>query len=163
MRNVIAACLLAGIATTAFAQGQAPAPAPTDRTKATHFRAADLQAALGKLATDRPAASVRVFTLDPYNVAVEQRQPRTQGAASHSDRAELFYVIDGTGTMLTGGTIADGKANGVNTQGTTISGGTRIEFAKGDFIMVPSGVAHQFVDLKSAVQVMSLYLPNVAK
>lgn len=157
---MFAACLLLGFASSSFAQ--AP-PAPTDRSKATHFRAADLQAALAKLPTDRPAASVRVFTLDPYNVAVEQRQPRTQGAAAHADRAELFYVIDGAGTMLTGGTIADGKPNGVNTQGTTITGGTRIEFAKGDFIMVPSGVPHQFVDLKAAVQVMSLYLPNVAK
>jgi mannose-6-phosphate isomerase-like protein (cupin superfamily) len=141
---------------SAFAQ----APAPTDRTKATHYPAADLKAALGKLPTDRPAASVRVFSLDPYNVAVEQRQPREQGAASHSDRAELFYVIEGSGTMLTGGTIADGKQNGVNTQGTTISNGTRINFNAGDFIMVPSGVPHQFVDLKQPVRVMSLYLPN---
>ena len=138
----------------------AQAPAPTDRTRATLFTAADLQAALAKLPTDRPAASVRVFSLEPYNVAVEQRQPRAQGAASHADRAELFFVISGAGTMLTGGTIADGKPSGVNTQGTTITGGTRLQFKTGDFIMVPSGVPHQFVDLTAAVQVMSLYLPN---
>ena len=138
----------------------AQAPPPTDRTKATLFTAADLQAALAKLPTDRPNASARVFSLDPYNVGVEQRQPAAQGAASHADRAELFFVIDGAGTMLTGGTITDGKATGVNTQGTTIKGGTRLEFKKGDFIMVPSGVPHQFVDLKAPVQVMSMYLPN---
>ena len=144
----------------ALANAQSSAPAPTDRTKATLFSAADLQAALAKLPADRPASSVRVFSLDPYNVAVEQRQPRPQGAASHADRAELFFVIDGAGTLLTGGTISDGKASGVNTQGTTITGGTRIEFKKGDFIMVPSGVPHQFVDLTAPVQVMSMYLPN---
>lgn len=142
------------------ASAQATSPVPTDRSKATHFSAADLKAALGKLPTDRPAASVRVFSLDPYSVAVEQRQPREQGAAAHADRAELFHVISGSGTMLTGGTIADGKVTGVNTQGTAITGGTRIAFAPGDFIMVPSGVPHQFVDLQSPVQVMSLYLPN---
>jgi mannose-6-phosphate isomerase-like protein (cupin superfamily) len=158
MKNIMtAACV---ILFAASINAQAPANPPTDRTKATHFRAADLQAALAKLPADRPASSVRVFTLDPYNVAVEQRQPRPQGAAAHADRAELFLVIDGAGTMLTGGTISDGKASGVNTQGTTISGGTRIEFVKGDFIMVPSGVPHQFVDLKAPVQVMSIYLPN---
>ena len=150
-------CVLAlAITTTAFAQ----TPAPTDRTKATHFSAADLQAALAKLPTDRPNAAARVFTLDPYAVSVEQRQPQTQGAAAHADRAELFYVIDGAGTMLTGGTITDGKQAGVNTQGTTIKGGTRIVFKTGDFIMVPSGVPHQFVDLKAPVRVMSMYLPN---
>jgi len=150
-------CVLAlAITTTALAQ----TPAPTDRTKATHFSAADLQAALAKLPTDRPNAAARVFTLDPYAVSVEQRQPQTQGAAAHADRAELFYVIDGAGTMLTGGTITDGKQAGVNTQGTTIKGGTRIVFKTGDFIMVPSGVPHQFVDLKAPVRVMSMYLPN---
>ena len=142
------------------AAAQTPAPAPTDRTKATHFSAADLQAALAKLPTDRPNAAARVFTLDPYAVSVEQRQPQTQGAAAHADRAELFYVIDGAGTMLTGGTITDGKQTGVNTQGTTITGGTRIVFKTGDFIMVPAGVPHQFVDLKAPVRVMSMYLPN---
>jgi mannose-6-phosphate isomerase-like protein (cupin superfamily) len=146
-----------GVAAHAGAQ----APTPTDRTRATHFSAAELQAALAKLPTDRPNAAVRVFTLDPYNVSVEQRQPRAQGAASHADRAELFYVIDGSGTMLTGGTITDGKQSGVNTQGTTIAGGTRIDFKTGDFIIVPSGVPHQFVDLTAPVQVMSMYLPNV--
>lgn len=156
MKPWIVTALLLTVGTSIVAQ----APAPTDRTKATHFSAADLQAALAKLPTDRPNAAARVFTLDPYNVAVEQRQPRAQGAASHADRAELFYVINGTGTMLTGGTITDGKVSGVNTQGTTISGGTRIEFKTGDFIMVPSGVPHQFVDLKSPVQVMSMYLPD---
>ncbi|HYE85729.1 MAG TPA: cupin domain-containing protein [Vicinamibacterales bacterium] len=163
MTGVRTLVLFVALAAPIVAHAQAPAPAPTDRTRATHFRAADLQAALAKLPADRPASSVRVFTLDPYSVAVEQRQPLTQGASSHADRAELFYVIDGAGTLLTGGTISDGKPSGTNTQGTTIAGGTRIEFAKGDFIMVPSGVPHQFVDLKAPVQVMSMYLPNVAK
>lgn len=154
--RIVVFVLVVGCASVVSAQ----APAPTDRSKATHFSAADLQAALAKLPTDRPNAAARVFTLDPYTVSVEQRQPRAQGAASHADRAELFYVIDGAGTMLTGGTITDGKVSGVNTQGTTIAGGTRIEFRTGDFIMVPSGVPHQFVDLKAPVRVMSMYLPN---
>jgi mannose-6-phosphate isomerase-like protein (cupin superfamily) len=158
MKNLGVALVFAMTAATTFAQTQAPAQ--TDRTKATHYSAADLKAALAKLPTDRPSASVRVFSLGPYNVGVEQRQPREQGAASHSDRAEMFYVIEGSGTMLTGGTITDGKQNGTNLQGTTISNGTRINFNPGDFIMVPSGVPHQFVDLKTPVRVMSMYLPN---
>ena len=161
MRPFTVAALLITVATSIAAQ--TPAPAPTDRSKATHFSAADLRAALAKLPTDRPNAVARVFTLDPYNVGVEQRQPVAQGAAAHADRAEMFYVINGSGTMLTGGTISDGKQSGVNTQGTTITGGTRIAFNPGDFIMVPSGVPHQFVDLKGPVQVMSMYLPNVPK
>jgi mannose-6-phosphate isomerase-like protein (cupin superfamily) len=158
MRVLLKAILVVCCSAAAFAQ--APAAAPTDRARATHFTAADLQAALAKLPADRPAASVRVFSLDPYNVAVEQRQPRPQGASLHEAQAELFYVIDGSATMITGGTIADGKRNGTNIQGATIEGGTRLVFNKGDFIMVPSGVPHQFVDITAPVRVMSMYLPN---
>lgn len=139
---------------------QAPAPPPTDRTKATHLTAADLQAALAKLPPDRPASSVRVFSLAPYNVAVERRLPQPQGASLHEAQAELFYVIDGSATLLTGGTLIAPTRNGTNLQGTGIEGGTRNVFNKGDFLMVPSGVAHQFVDITSPVQVMSMYLPN---
>jgi mannose-6-phosphate isomerase-like protein (cupin superfamily) len=158
MRVLASAIFVVFYCAVSFAQ--APPPAPTDRAKATHFTAADLQAALAKLPTDRAAGSVRVFSLDPYNVAVEQRQPRAQGASLHEAQAELFYVIDGSATMITGGSIADGKRNGTNIQGTTIEGGTRIAFNKGDFIMVPSGVPHQFVDITAPVRVMSMYLPN---
>ena len=158
MKTLLTAILLVFCSTASFAQTSAPAP--TDRNKATHFPAAELQAALAKLPSDRPASSVRVFSLDPYNVGVEQRQPVPQGASLHEAQAELFYVIDGSATMITGGTIPDGKRNGTNIQGTSIDGGTRIVFNTGDFIMVPSGVPHQFVDIKTPVRVMSMYLPN---
>ena len=78
----------------------------------------------------------------------------------HEAQAELFYVIEGSATMLTGGTLVAGKRSGANVQGTGIEGGTRIVFNSGDFIMVPSGVPHQFVDIKAPVRVMSMYLAN---
>jgi len=157
--KIISAAVVVVILSSSLA-AQAPAPAPTDRTKATHFTAADLQAALAKLPSDRPAASVRVFTLAPYNVAVERRLPQPQGASLHEAQSELFYVIEGSATMLTGGTLIAPTRNGTNVQGTGIEGGTRNVFNKGDFLIVPSGVPHQFVDITSPVQVMSMYLPN---
>jgi mannose-6-phosphate isomerase-like protein (cupin superfamily) len=146
---------------SAAVAAQAPAgPTPTDRTKATHFSAADLQAALAKLPTDRPASSVRVFSLTPYNVNVERRLPQAQGASLHEAQAELFYVIDGTATMLTGGKMVDPTRNGTNLSAKAIDGGVRQVLNKGDFFIVPSGVPHQFVDLTGPVQVMAIYLPN---
>jgi mannose-6-phosphate isomerase-like protein (cupin superfamily) len=155
----ILACVFVGIVSAAVAQGPQP-PAPTDRTRAHVFSAADLAAALGKLPTDRPAASVRVFTLAPYNVNVEQRQPRPQGASLHEAQAELFYVIEGSATLLTGGKLIDETRNGTNLSGKGIEGGVRQTFSKGDFLLVPSGIAHQFVDIKAPIQLMSIYLPN---
>jgi hypothetical protein len=143
----------------AAAFAQAPAPAPTDRTRAPQFSAAVLQSALAKLPADRAAGSVRVFSLDPYNVAVEQRQPRAQGASLHEAQAELFFVIDGSATMITGGTIADGKRNGTNIQGTTIDGGTRTVFNKVAFIRVQGGVPHELDVNSPPGLVRSLYVP----
>lgn len=160
MKIISAAVVIVILSSSLAAQAPAPVPAPTDRTQATHFKAADLQAALAKLPSDRPAASVRVFTLAPYNVAVERRLPQPQGASLHEAQSELFYVIEGSATMLTGGTLIAPTRNGTNVQGTGIEGGTRNVFNKGDFLIVPSGVPHQFVDITTAVQVMSMYLPN---
>ena len=158
LRTLAAATLI--LASAAGAAAQAPTPPPTDRTKATHFSAADLQAALAKLPTDRPASSVRVFSLSPYNVNVERRMPQAQGASLHEAQAELFYVIDGTATMLTGGKMVDPTRNGTNLAAKAIDGGVRQVLNKGDFFIVPSGVPHQFVDLTGPVQVMAIYLPN---
>jgi len=144
-------------------EAQPPAgsqPAPTDRTKASHFPAAALTEALAKLPADRPAGSVRVFSLAPYNVNVERRLPQPQGASVHEAQAELFYVVDGSATMLTGGKLVGETRNGTNLAGKSIEGGTAQKFGKGDFLIVPSGVAHQFVDVQSPVVVMSMYLPD---
>lgn len=157
-RSCVIAALL--VCAAGAVRAQAPAPPPTDRTKATHFTAADLQAALAKLPGDRPASSVRVFTLAPYNVNVERRLPQAQGASLHEAQAELFYVIEGTGTMLTGGSMVNPTRNGTNLSAKTIDGGIRQVLNKGDFFIVPSGVPHQFVDLTTPLQVMAIYLPN---
>jgi mannose-6-phosphate isomerase-like protein (cupin superfamily) len=135
-------------------------PAPTDRTKATVFSSTQLAAALAKLPSDRPSASVRVFSLAPYNVNVERRLPLPQGASLHEAQAELFYVVDGSATLLTGGTLVSPTRTGSNLAGTGIEGGVRQTFSKGDFLLVPSGIPHQFVDIKAPVQLMSIYLPN---
>jgi mannose-6-phosphate isomerase-like protein (cupin superfamily) len=162
MRSSLSALILAALVVVApaAALAQAPAPAPTDRTKATVFTAEMLATALSKLPADRPSGAARVFTLAPYNVNVEQRQPRAQGASQHDAQAEFFYVIDGAATLLTGGTLTSPTRNGANLSGQGIEGGVRQAFKKGDFMIVPSGVPHQFVDITAPVQLLQIYLPN---
>jgi mannose-6-phosphate isomerase-like protein (cupin superfamily) len=152
MRVLAAAALSVLLSTPAFAQRGNPPP--TDRTKASYMSAAEVAAAIAKLPQDRPNSSVRVFTLPPYNVNIEHRQPMAQGGSVHAETSELFYVIDGSATMLTGGKL-------VGETGKTIEGGVAQKFGKGDWIMVPSGVPHQFIDIKSPITILSLHLPNV--
>lgn len=153
---VLLLCVLAAVPAAA----QTAVPTPTDRGKATIFTAEDLAAALAKLPTDRPSGAARVFALAPYNVNVEQRQPRQQGASLHEAQAEFFYVIDGSATLLTGGTLTSPTRNGSNLTGPGIEGGVRQTFKKGDFMIVPSGVPHQFLDITAPVRLLQIYLPN---
>jgi mannose-6-phosphate isomerase-like protein (cupin superfamily) len=149
--------VFAGSVSSASAQTQ---PSPADRTKASVYSAAELAAAIAKLSDERPAASVRVFSLAPYNINVERRLPRPQGASLHETQAELFYVIEGSATLLTGGMLTSPTRNDTNLSGSAIEGGVRQRFNKGDFLLVPSGVPHQFVDIDAPLQLMSIYLPN---
>ncbi|RPI48999.1 MAG: hypothetical protein EHM55_24665, partial [Acidobacteria bacterium] len=141
----------------AFAQQSANPQAPSDR--ASYMPAAEVAAALAKGKPDSRSTNVRVFSLGPYNVNVEKRNPVAQGASSHEVVAELFHVIDGAGTIVTGGTIPNATKNGTNLSGKAIQGGTRQAVSKGDWILVPSGVPHEFVDIKGNLTLMSLYLP----
>jgi mannose-6-phosphate isomerase-like protein (cupin superfamily) len=161
MRLIAPVCVLILLAGSApSGQQGAPQPPPTDRTKASQFTAAELAAAIAKVSTDRPVTSTRIFTLAPYAVNVERRQPLPQGASVHEAQAELFYIIDGSATLLTGGRLVGETRNGTNLSGKGIEGGTPHKFSKGDFLVVPSGVPHQLIDIQAPVTLMSLYLPN---
>jgi len=158
MRILAAAGVLALLSGSAFAQQPANPQVPTD--KASYMSAADLAAAIAKGPTDRPNSTTRIFSLAPYNVNVEKRQPVAQGASAHDATAELFHVLEGSGVMVTGGTIPNATRNGTNLQGKTIEGGTRQALNKGDWLIVPVGVPHQFVDIKGNLTIMSLHLPK---
>jgi mannose-6-phosphate isomerase-like protein (cupin superfamily) len=158
MRVFITAITLGLLSVPVLAQQPAAPQAPTD--KASYMSGADVAAALAKGKPDSRSTNVRVFTFGAYNVNVEKRNPVAQGASMHEAVAELFHVIDGAGTLVTGGTIPNGTKNGTNVSGKTIEGGTRQAVGKGDWMLVPAGVPHEFVDIKGNLTVMSLYLPK---
>ena len=158
MRVLVAAGVFAALSTSALAQQPANPQAPADRVS--YMSAGDVAAALATGKPDVRSTNVRVFSFGPYNVNVEKRNPVAQGASSHEVVAELFHVIDGSGVLVTGGTIPNATKNGTNLSGKTIEGGNRQSVSKGDWILVPSGVPHEFVDIKGNLTVMSLYLPN---
>jgi mannose-6-phosphate isomerase-like protein (cupin superfamily) len=132
--------------------GRGTPPPPTDPTKGTIMTAAELNAALAKVGNDRPNTPVRVFTLAPYTVNVEHRTNQPQAASVHDAEAELFYVVDGSATMITGGKLLpDNKG---------IEGGTPTKLNKGDFFIVPKGVPHWFSQIDgTALNIMSFHLP----
>src|ERR1051325_9552094 len=66
--------------------------------------AADLAAIVAKQPKDRNG-NATFLQLAPYNVNMEHRVNVPQNASVHDKEAELFYIIDGGGTIVTGGKL----------------------------------------------------------
>lgn len=132
-----------------------------ETTTGLYMSAADVAGAVAKLPKN-PLASVPVFKMGPFNVNVEHRlgSPAAPQAASvHDKDAELFYMIDGTATLVTGGKLVEGTKDGDNWRGKAIEGGKAQKMSKGDFMLVPAGVPHWFTDISGQITEFSLHLP----
>jgi mannose-6-phosphate isomerase-like protein (cupin superfamily) len=106
---------------------------------------------------------IKVVDIGAYNVAVgilHRSRKAKQTAIAHSDITEIYYVINGAGTFVTGGTMAGATAVapegtvvkvlvGPSTTGATINGGESRRIGSGDVIIVPPGVAHWFSAIES--------------
>jgi mannose-6-phosphate isomerase-like protein (cupin superfamily) len=158
MRTFISMTLICGLLTfSLWAQTakQAPASAAPAVKVVT---AADLAAIVAKQPKDQNGFQPFI-ELAPYSVGMEHRI-KGQGAAVHEKDAELFYVIDGSGTLVTGGKLVDEKrTNESNLSGTSIQGGVSKKVSKGDWIIVPEGLPHQFPTVEG-LTLMSVHLPR---
>ena len=102
-----------------------------------------------------------IVGLRPFNANLEYRAAGINApASSHDKDAELFYVVEGAGTVVTGGTLKDERrTNPENLTGTAIEGGTSRKLAKGDWVLVPEKTPHWFTQVEGALVLMSLHLP----
>jgi mannose-6-phosphate isomerase-like protein (cupin superfamily) len=82
-------------------------------------------------------------------------------AAVHEKEAELMYVVDGSGTIVTGGTLVNPtRPNPTNLSGTGIKDGDAQSVAKGDFIIVPENTAHWISAINGSLVLMTLHIPR---
>ena len=66
-------------------------------------------------------------------------------AEIHTLDTDVIYVVDGSATLVTGGKAVDAKEIAPNEiRGTKIEGGEEHQITKGELIVIPNGVPHQF-------------------
>jgi mannose-6-phosphate isomerase-like protein (cupin superfamily) len=149
-----------------FLAAQAPAPAQP----ATVITKADIAAAT-KLATDGPSLDViiRVLNVGEENigVALVRRVKPDASVLQHLKISEVYYVVSGSGTMLSGGTLVDGKATnnynavvGPTLSGPDIQGGTRQRLEPGDMLVVPPNTPHRLVEVDNIVYLVTRTDPS---
>lgn len=69
-------------------------------------------------------------------------------AEVHVVDTDIIYVLDGTATFVTGGSVVDGKTTAQDEiRGKAIAGGDTKLLVKGDVAVVPNGVPHWFKDV----------------
>jgi glc operon protein GlcG len=113
-------------------------------------------------ASSAHGADVRYFAADEVSAAFAKGAVLFDGAgtnymvhASHRDTAgraevhakdtDVIYVLEGSSTFVTGGTIVDGKVTAPDEiRGAAIEGGDTRRIAKGDVVIVPNGTPHWF-------------------
>lgn len=67
----------------------------------------------------------------------------------HAKDTDIMFFVRGTATLVTGGTVADGKSTGPEeVRGGTITGGVRQAMKPGDAVVVPNTTPHLFVDVR---------------
>ena len=82
-----------------------------------------------------------------YMVHASRREKPGQ-AEIHTKDADVIYVLQGSATFITGGEAIDAKTTEPNElRGSGIKGGETRKIAKGDVIIVPHGVPHQFLEV----------------
>lgn len=137
---------------------QAPQP---DKT---YTSAKEIVAMMAKAKNERKQDQANfiqgILRLAPYSANLEYRGA-VGPAATHRVEAELFYVIDGSGTLVTGGKlVGETQTNAENLTGTAIENGNTQNVAKGDFFIVPENTPHWFSKINGTLVLMSLHIPR---
>ncbi len=84
-------------------------------------------------------SSSNVTTTDQYRVSLVKRD-KAAGALAHPGNTELLYIVEGEGTLVTGGKLV-AAANG---KPASVADGIHQHFSKGDVFIVPAGSPHWF-------------------
>jgi len=131
---------------------EAPKTAP-----ATHVTKEQIQEFIAKMPQERISDSpIRAVDVGGYRVgvfAVIRPKAAPEDAIYHdTNMTEILYILQGSATLITGGTIPDARPPsrpGGNFTGTKIDGGTSRHVGPGDVIITPGRTPHWWQDLES--------------
>jgi mannose-6-phosphate isomerase-like protein (cupin superfamily) len=125
---------------------------------------ADVQAQLhDMLAAMKPDQGFmwRPLVRDGATVAAIEIWKQPGRPAVHPAEAEYAIVLEGSGTLVSGGAMADAKAKNANLiEGSQIEGGATRTLGPGDVILIPAGVPHGFGITGDRLVLLGIKLPG---
>src|SRR5262249_8348886 len=135
-------CIATAVLTAAAVAQQ---PGATQSVKV-YSSSSDVAAMIAKAKAGRkenqPIVTDRILQLAPYSANLEYRAS-VGPAAVHEKEAEMFYVIDGSATMGTGGKLAgETRTKAENLSGSGSDNGRSPPVAKGGLLSGPEKPPH---------------------
>ena len=159
--RVLSLLLLMLVTRPAFAQ----APAPRQpRGTASDVSNADLMATVQKMTAAVGDVQLRVVAIDNQpNVGVgivKRTKPGGANSIEHSQITEVYHMIEGSATLVTGDTMENPREaapdsqvvkvlNGPSTNGGKVTGGITRKIGVGDVVIIPPNTPHWFSEINS--------------
>ncbi len=139
-RMLVVIGVLGAGSTDALAQGVlVREEAPTDR--AADFPLEELEATFRQMDAEG-LSTVRLLEGGAYNVNI-RRLRGAETALVHERTTDVYVIREGSGTLVTGGTLIDENGVAVDgTRGASIRGGVTRVIGVGDVVFIPAGVPH---------------------
>jgi mannose-6-phosphate isomerase-like protein (cupin superfamily) len=144
----------------AFALGLALAeqpPAASGTYISSDEIATTLTQSIANNVVDQPIKAADVPGGHKASVAMLRRTKPETAALIHNDVTEIYQIVEGAGTLITGGALTDAKptdltrVNAGMSQTGVHSGGESRRVKKDDVIIVPAGMAHRFSELDGPI------------
>lgn len=147
-----------------FSARQAPANPPVmelPQGTAADIRASEIRAVSAEKSAGLFVRVLRVFGINDgetqYNIAIDalRRTPKGDTVEEHTSITEIYYIVSGTGTFETGGTIDNKRTDPPNVRvgpgfgGKVVSNGTSREVGPGDVIIIPPDTPHRFTSIRT--------------
>lgn len=80
----------------------------------------------------------------PHHYTMLAFRQSSGGGELHQNFADIFFILDGHATVVTGGTLVDEKTTGTGEmRGKSVEGGLRQDVKAGDVVHIPAGMPHQ--------------------
>jgi mannose-6-phosphate isomerase-like protein (cupin superfamily) len=160
------ACVIALGLTSLSAQDTKPS---CNRCQGTYIKNEEIQAYLKRVPPDVVVSDQQVRALDVgksnVDIGVVYRGKLTGDSpvAEHDLVSEVYHIIDGSATLVTGPDITDLKRrppddravrllNGPGGNGSTIRNGKTFELKPGDVVVIPAGTGHWFTKIDDHIR-----------
>lgn len=135
-------CLLPAILSCG-APAHAGGPPPAPHSRVTFVPAGAMVSDIAKTPVDREGIALRSYLHSPSHSVSLISRTRPGSAEVHRTIDDVWVVLEGEGTLVTGGMLVGAKETQPGEpRGERISGGTSRHIGKGDLVGIPAGVPH---------------------